>query len=325
MALSKPVTGLPDSQITTLAKIDQWKPIDNIRTLVFFIVRQSLNEDVLRTSLDRLIRHHLPILGARIKPTGKNGALEYHQPKAFADGYALFKWSGVAVQSKLGEFLRLLDTSRPKEAIISDSSVPEIEAKLIPSGWPVERKYERPDSPLLFVHLIHYNDATVVEMNLPHAVADMMGFASVVRAWMQVVRNEVPTPFLELVPGALDGPADLPVADLRKKGSFRLTSKMDRLQVAGGFAPEIIKQPKEDRRTLFFPTPVIDALRTRLDKSLKAKHGPETPSLTNGDILSGLIVKVPRRSTFCPDLCCAKINSWVVEQPSQEIAKDAES
>ena len=296
------------AQIIPLAKIDQWKPINNIRSLVFFVLRQILNEDVLRASLDRLIRQHLPILGARIRPTGKNGALQYHRPNTFTDDYELFNWSAAKVQSKLEENIGVLGASMNKEAATLGPSVPEIEAKLIPSEWPLERKQEKPDAPLLFVHLIHYLDATVVAMNLPHAVADMMGFASVVRAWMQVVRSEVPTTFLEPKPGVLDGPADLPAADLRKKGAFRLTSRLDRLQVAGGFVPELAKQPKEDRRILFVPVPIVETLRNRLDKSLKAKHGQETPSLTNGDILSGLVVKVGRRLILCPDCCCVKSN-----------------
>lgn len=56
-----------DSKIIPLEPIDQWIPIDNIRTFVFLVVREALNKEAMRDALDRLTRNHLPILGARLE------------------------------------------------------------------------------------------------------------------------------------------------------------------------------------------------------------------------------------------------------------------
>lgn len=54
-----------NSKLIPLEPIDQWQPIDIIRTIVFLVVREVLNENTMHSALDRLIRNHLPILGAR--------------------------------------------------------------------------------------------------------------------------------------------------------------------------------------------------------------------------------------------------------------------
>ncbi|KAF4815005.1 hypothetical protein CGCSCA5_v007439 [Colletotrichum siamense] len=62
-------------QILHLDPKDRWKPIDYIRNIVFFVLRHPIREDILRTSLDNLIRNHLPVLGSKIQSDGKQGGL----------------------------------------------------------------------------------------------------------------------------------------------------------------------------------------------------------------------------------------------------------
>jgi hypothetical protein len=57
-----------DVQIIPLKPLDQWRPLENIQTFLFLVVREKLEETAMQDSLDRLIRDHLPILGARIEP-----------------------------------------------------------------------------------------------------------------------------------------------------------------------------------------------------------------------------------------------------------------
>ncbi|KAF0319555.1 acetyltransferase BOT5 [Colletotrichum asianum] len=60
-------------QILHLDPKDRWKPIDYIRNIVFFVLRHPIREDILRASLDNLIRNHLPVLGSKIQSDAKQG------------------------------------------------------------------------------------------------------------------------------------------------------------------------------------------------------------------------------------------------------------
>ncbi|PWI70853.1 hypothetical protein PCL_12221 [Purpureocillium lilacinum] len=269
---------------------DQWKPIDNIRSLLFIVVREVLNHDALRVALDELIRHHLPILGARIKRNRKNRSLEYHLPRTISEDYALFSWSTRAVHAGL-ETSDLLPRVTDK-SVTTVSSIPTLEAHWTPCDWPVERKFDKPDTRLLLVHLTRYTNSTVVAMNLPHAVADQMGFGSLIRAWLLVYRGEQPPPFLDLSQGQLDGPKNVSKKEMRTKGKYRLVSRKEKLEINLGLMLHLMPPSKEERRTLFFPTALIERLRDKHQESLKANYGVASPLLTNGDILAGMLVKV---------------------------------
>ncbi|KAJ5684490.1 BCL5p [Penicillium maclennaniae] len=158
-------------------------PIDNIRTFVFLVVRATLNEEAMRTALDRLIRNHLPILGSRLEAVSKSGKLAYRLPTSFPAEYQLFLWSSDIVDSTLADAQLLpKETHADCDILHGPRSIPELEGEWTPSTWPRERRFEAPDTPLLLVHITRYTDATVVALNLPHAVADQMGFGSLITA-----------------------------------------------------------------------------------------------------------------------------------------------
>lgn len=280
-------------RIIPLEPIDQWIPIDVIRTFVFLIVRATLDEEAMRTALDRLIRNHLPILGSRLETVSKNGNLAYRLPTSFPADYQLFQWSSGTVDSTLADAQLLpKETQADGDILHGPRSIPELEGEWTPSTWPKERKFERPDTPLLLVHITKYTDATVVALNLPHAVADQMGFGSLIAAWMQLVKGETPAEFLELEPGTLHGLQDPSEEELRKKNTFRIMGKSERVRATMNFLPDLIINLNEVRLLLFFPISLIEGLRDRHTKALKAKYGEEVPALTSGDIIFTVLAKL---------------------------------
>ena len=280
------------SRIIPLEPIDQWKPIDKIRTFVFLVVRATLNEEAMRTALDRLIRNHLPILGSRLETVSKNGNLAYRLPTSFPADYQLFHWSSATVDSTLADAQLLpKETQAGYDILHGPRSIPELEGEWTPSTWPKERKFEGSDTPLLLVHITKYADATVVALNLPHAVSDQMGFGSLIAAWMQLVKGETPAEFLELEPGTLHGLENLSEKELRRKNTFRIMSKSERVRATSNFLPDLILNSTEVRRTLFFPISLIEGLRDRHTNALRAKYGEEAPALTSGDILTTILAK----------------------------------
>jgi hypothetical protein len=282
-----------DSKIIPLEPIDQWIPIENIRTFVFLVVRETLNEEAMRDALDRLIRNHLPILGARLETLPKNGALAYRLPKTFPANYKLFQWSTDTIDSSLADARLLPELPQVDCDILhGPCSIPELEGVWTPPTWPKERRFEQSDTPLLLVHITRYADATVVALNLPHAVTDQMGFGSLITAWMQLVKGETPAEFLQLEPGALDGLENPSEKELRKKNTFRIMSKSERARAITSFLPDLMLNQKEVRRLLFLSIDLVEGLRDRHTQALKAKYGEETPALTSGDIITALLAKL---------------------------------
>ncbi|KAJ6140212.1 BCL5p [Penicillium samsonianum] len=281
------------SQLIPLEPPDQWVPVNNIRSIVFMVVREILNEGAMRDALDHLIRDHLPILGARLETNSRNGDLAYRVPDSFSAAYNLFQWSNQIDDSSLAAAQVLPETPQADSGpFYGPCSIPELEKKWTPSTWPKERRFEKPDTPLLLVHITKYTDATVVTLNLPHAVSDQMGFASLIIAWIQVIKGETPTEFLKLQPGVLDGLKNMSKKELRKKGTLRIMSNSDKIRYIIGLLPDLILNPEETRRTLFLPVKLVEELRDRHTQTLKSEHGEDTVALTSGDIVTAILAKL---------------------------------
>lgn len=278
-----------DVQIIPLKPLDQWRPLENVRSLLFLVVREKLDEKAMRDSLDRLIRNHLPILGARIE--FKKTDLEYRLPTSFPPAYSLFEWTEKTVDSSLEDTNLLLQATQADSApSFAPSNIPEIEKEWTPSAWPVERKYEKPNAPLLFVHITKYTSSTVVALNIPHCVSDQLGFANMINAWMSVLNGEAPPEFLELPLDALDGPK-LSQKELRKKGTYRILSSKEQATKFIPYISEFARCSKEIRKTLFLPVEIVEDLRQRCMDKLKAKYGEEAVTISNADVITAILAK----------------------------------
>ncbi|KAL3959263.1 hypothetical protein ACCO45_007425 [Purpureocillium lilacinum] len=104
-------------------------------------------------------------------------------------------------------------------------------------------------------------------------------------------------PFLDLSQGQLDGPKNVSSREMRAKGKYRLVSRKEKIEINLGLMLYLMPPSKEERRTLFFPTALIERIRDKHQESLNAKYGGASPLLTNGDILAGILVKSTVRST----------------------------
>lgn len=278
-----------DVQIIRLKPLDQWRPLENVRSLLFLVVRENLDEKAMRDSLDRLIRDHLPILGARIE--FKKTDLEYRLPNAFPPAYSLFEWTSKTVESSL-EDTNLLPQATQSDSALSfaPSNILKMEQEWTPSSWPVERKYEKPNAPLLFVHITKYTTSTVVALNIPHCVSDQLGFACMINAWMDLLNGEAPPEFLNLPLDALDGPK-LPQKELRKKGTYRILRSKEQATKFIPYISEFARCSKEIRKTLFLPIDVVEGLRQRCMDKIKAKHGEKAATLSNADVITAILAK----------------------------------
>lgn len=278
-------------KVIPLSAKDQWRPINNIRSLAFIVVRDILDVVFMKESLDKLITEHIPLLSSRIKPSGKDGWLQYHLVSPLPDDYETFGWSVSNVGSTIGE-TKLIPTQNSQKRITILPDVTVLESCWIPADWPILRNQDKPETPLLLVHLTYYTDATIVAVSLPHCVSDQLGLGSVISSWTDVMKGKRPLPYINLPEGSLDGDKTISKKELHKKYKFRLKTKTDQAGVLMGLIPELVAHSKETRCTLYFPMEVISEIRSRWQKEIQAKFGTEAANITNGDAISGIVVKV---------------------------------
>ncbi|KAJ5921455.1 BCL5p [Penicillium verhagenii] len=288
-----PPTEIPDGffEIIPLDGKDQIEPLDIIRSLVFFSVGSPLDDGKMRDALDQLIKKHLPILGARIKSTGKVNKLAYHCPTRFPDDYILFEWTSACVDSNLDDAQLLPEKPAGSAApFFGPCNIPELELKWTPKDWPRDRR--DPNTPLLLVHNTYYRDATVVALSIPHCVSDQMGIASLVKAWLQVMQGLEPDTFIELSSKDLIGKNKPSPQELPPGNRQRIMTGLEKNTSLVCPISELIRHPKEMRRLLVLPESLIHNLRKRISHDLKAKYGEDSQSPSNGDVVIAIATKL---------------------------------
>ncbi|KXX81985.1 hypothetical protein MMYC01_201523, partial [Madurella mycetomatis] len=239
-------------EVIPISLVDQHRPVPNIRTRTFFVVDDVLDEGVLRSALDRLIRDHWRKLGARIVPRKdtKGRFFEYHLPKVFPDGYELFKWSSKEYGQSFDKFkAKMTPTADMQQKGVGFlSSIHDIDSWFRPADVPYHVSDDPPNAPMLYVHMSFFADATVILLSMPHMLGDQMGKASLVRAWLALVEGREPPAMYgyneDVVPGHI--PRDqIPKEELYRKGKLHVRKPLEYLFCVMGFMPELVFHPKE--------------------------------------------------------------------------------
>jgi hypothetical protein len=292
--LKSSVSEQSQMEVIPVLPTDQLKPVDNIRTRTFFIVDEQLDEDILRSALDRLIRDHWRKLGARLVKRPQDGVLEWHIPKSFDEKYVLFTWSSKEYDHSI-EKTGLLKTTPPELGVVLLPSLQVFDKWFRPSDWPYQRNDEQPNAPLLYVHMSKFtNDTTVIAISSPHILGDQYGMANIMKAWLGLAKGEVPPAMVgfneDVIPKGKEY-SEYKQEEIVRKGRLRVRGTGEHGMAILGLIPNLVLQPKEESCSLFIPVPVVESLKKRYTKDLAGKYGID-PSLTNGDILTGVIVKV---------------------------------
>ncbi|GKT54271.1 hypothetical protein ColTof4_06417 [Colletotrichum tofieldiae] len=280
---------------------DQQKPVNNIRVRTFFFLRHALDNNALKGALDTLIRHHWPKLGARLVTRPDDGFLEYHLPHTFPPDYKLFEWSSASFDSAMDEAAHVPKATAPERGVTLHQPLSAALKPLMPSSWPLERKHEYPGAPTVWVHVSTFTDGTVVGVNLPHALSDQLGLRNILKAWLGILKGEAPPPMTglrddvvsEAVPKSY---SDLTKAEARRKGKVRVRGKREYFKVLMGFAPDLVMHPSDVNHLLFIPLPLVESLRERHGEELAKKYGNDV-RISNGDIVAGILLKLPREDS----------------------------
>ncbi|PKS11748.1 hypothetical protein jhhlp_001737 [Lomentospora prolificans] len=149
---------------------------------------EVLNPEALRCSLSRVLEiGDWRKLGGRLRLNNKR-KLEIHVPKVFTDERPALRYSHESFDIGIQE--HPLASQLPK-ATGSPSlhPGPETFTSLAQGpGSPVSiREYIRNDEPQLALHIVSFEDATLVSLSWPHTLMDAMGRYSLVQAWCHIL------------------------------------------------------------------------------------------------------------------------------------------
>jgi hypothetical protein len=273
--------------------IDQQRPIPGIRTRTFFLLNDHLDEEVLRNSLDTLIRDHWQKLGARFT-TRRDGRLEYHLPLTFDEKYALFNWTSKQYDHSIENIPSFPKPTAPEKGIALLPHLYTFEEWFRPGDWPLTCERDELDKPLIYAHVAHFTDATVIAVSIPHVFADQLGLGNIIKAWLGLIGGVTPPPMVGIkddVFANMKEYADYPRQDVKRKGRLAVRRWWEYPLAVAGLVPELIRDPVEDAYTVFIPAPLVESLRERYGKELAEKYG-EDPGITNGDVVSAILLKV---------------------------------
>ena len=139
-----------------------------------------------------------------------------------------------------------------------------------------------------------FADAAVLGINCPHILVDQFGKANIMRAWLGLIKGEVPQPMVGVKDDILTNGklyAEYPVDEVVRKGRVKVRRWGEYPLVIMGYLPELIRDRKEDEYTVYLPLPLIVSLRERHSHALAAKYGVD-PGISNSDIITGILLKV---------------------------------
>lgn len=289
-------------EVIPISTIDSISVFRNTRVRTFFIVDDRLDETKLKDALTRLIRDHWRKLGARIV-TRKDNKVEYHLPDVFADDYELFRISSVDSNRSWSEAAASLNLKSATAAggVAVLPAIEVIDALFRPSNWP-HLLSDEPDAPLLLIHISLFADATVISTSHPHILGDQLGLANIFKAWLGLIEDKAPPPWVGYNEDILPGQKpynEYPKSEMFKKGQLHVRRPLERLIVLLPFIWELATEPKEAHQILFFPAPLVTSLRERHSMA-SAEKDPHASQLTNGDIVTAIITKVTVHSTTNP-------------------------
>ena len=156
--------------------------------------------------------------------------------------------------------------------------------------------YLQGDEPQIALRVVNFKDGTLVSLVFLHTLSDMMGFASLLKAWSLAVGGK-----LDQVPPFL-GFRDDPMAGLYEAEPSKPYLLADR-QLSGWrlfvwgirFLIESWWCPPLESRTICFPEELVLALRKTAKNDLIQSAGQgnkEVPFISDGDIITALVTRM---------------------------------
>lgn len=142
------------------------------------------------------------------------------------------------------------------------------------------------DRPVLGLHVVSFNDATLVTLHWLHIACDALGFKALAESWVLMIQGREN----EVLP--LHGYGNDPLKELGRNPAEKHLLADNRLTTAGTIqfglrnGPDFTVRAKENRM-VYIPAPFVEKLRreTLEELAASAQPGDEKPFVTEGDVL----------------------------------------
>ncbi|KAI0539496.1 hypothetical protein GGR58DRAFT_234925 [Xylaria digitata] len=269
----------------------------NRSMVVMFMMRfdDVLDPEKLKDSLEKLFsRDDWRKLGARIRLNEK-GKLDCHTPEKFDEKRRAFGFSHVKYDVEIGKhpLASRLPRASSRPAVLGD---PEAFKSLMrrEDGPKCIDDYIYRDEPQLSMHIVSFEDATLVTLSWPHTFLDAMGRRELIQAWIAVLegRNGDVKPLL----GVYDDPLkDFGLGPQQPyMFAHRALTGWNKAVFILRFILEMVWYPKEESRIVCLPAAHVQKLRADTMADLEAQHKGEgkKPFVSDGDLVSGWITRL---------------------------------
>lgn len=248
-----------------------------------------LDGDKLHTSLTKVLETgDWKKLGGRLR-SDKSGNLTLHVPERFtperpAIAYTCEAFDIDLEQHPWGSQLPMA-TDEPSLQYTMHHLTSFWKGTKVPASC---EEYLQRDDPSLSLHVATFQNATLVALDFPHPISDMMGVHALVKAWCLVLagrEGEVP-PLL----GAQDD-VSRAVWGTSRDEPFQLQPRMltgwRLVRFLVGYVVQVLRQPRVDARALVLPAAFVADVRARALADL----GGET-FVSDSDVLCAWLARL---------------------------------
>ncbi|RAK77051.1 LysR family regulatory protein [Aspergillus fijiensis CBS 313.89] len=296
-----------------------WDDIPHLRSLVHdctFGFDDVLDITKLREALHTLLHiGNWRQLGARLR-LNSEGKLEYHIPTQYDDTRSAFIFTTTKHTSSINDHplgSRLPRTSSSKAPFLAPCA-----AEFIPlvcgHGSPqVLRDWISSDLPQLRIHVVLFDDSTLLTITHPHTLMDAVGRSTFLRAWTAVLRGqlgEVP-PFRDL--------SEDPLASLGVEVPGPSYIHADRVLQGLGIVGFGIRHlfdmwfHRQQDHLFLIPGRLVDRMRQEVLQETPSSDGTAFSYLSESDVLlSWWLKSVTRALDLSPDQTIMSMNMFEI-------------
>ncbi|PNP82180.1 hypothetical protein FNYG_04369 [Fusarium nygamai] len=249
-----------------------------------------LNADKLHQSLSELLSiGDWKKLGGRLRHGhNKRGALEVHVPTRYTNEQPAVSYSHQHYDISIEEhtIAKLLPKATSRPSTFPGASGPRDFG--IPPGAPASLKdYTNRDIPMIGLHIITFQDATIITVTWPHVLFDAVGFSHLIEAWSAVLAGHK-----ERVTNIIGAKDDV-LYDLGNIAQTVPQYAASEARILSGIALIffvvrmlwiLLTQPIVESRIICLPKDVVDKLHQRaLEDSEEENSEQDAPWVSPGD------------------------------------------
>ncbi|KAF5566755.1 BCL5p [Fusarium phyllophilum] len=272
--------------------------IDNVSVLKFLVMAWTmrfnviLNADKLHKSLSELLTiSDWKKLGGRLRVGhNKRGALEVHVPTCYTTERPAVSYSQQHYDISIEEHnaAKLLPKATVRPSTFPGASDPR--DFCIPPDAPTSLKgYTSRDVPKIGLHIVTFQDATLVTVTWPHVLFDAVGFSHLIEAWSAVLVGHK-----ERVPNIIGAKDDVlyDLGDISQSGPQYAASEA---RILSGIAFIlfvirmlwiILTQPTVESRIICLPKDVVGKLHMQALEDIEGENsGPDNPWVSPSDAI----------------------------------------